>query len=319
VQDRIIARVSLSRGERAQVFMDGLEYEALVAGALQHGDGPIPVTGDWVAVRRVDEGLVLIEEVLPRRSKIARRAAGRRAEEQVLAANVDVALIVCGLDGDFNVRRIERYLAICIDGGVKPVVVLNKADLCPDPESALAEARAVTRSAPLALVSAQTGKGCDGLIEAGITAVLLGSSGAGKSTLLNRLAGGDLHLTAPVRESDSRGRHTTTDRELILLPSGAALIDTPGLREIQLLASENSIAAVFDEIAALSEHCRFRDCTHREEPGCAVREGVSPDRLHSYHKLLRESTRATDELARKKEWRRIHRSLRTLYKLRGKT
>jgi ribosome biogenesis GTPase len=314
----MVARVSLSRGERAQVLVDGREREALVAGALLHSDGPFPVTGDWVAIRSIEPNLALIQEVLPRTSKLSRRAAGARSEEQVLAANIDVALIVCGLDGDFNLRRIERYLAICVEGNVEPVVVLNKADVYPDPEGALAEARAVARSARVVLVSARIGFGCDGLLKDGVTAALLGSSGAGKSTLLNRLAGQDLQATAPVRESDSRGRHTTTDRELILLPSGVALIDTPGLREIQLLVSEESLDAVFDEIAELAAQCRFRDCTHQQEPGCAVRDAVPPERLHSYHKLSREATRAARELDQRRKWRAIHRGMRQFYKLRGR-
>jgi ribosome biogenesis GTPase / thiamine phosphate phosphatase len=315
------ARVVLSRGDRARVLWDHQECEAIVAGSLLFSGGELPVTGDWVGVRPVEPDLVLIQEILPRRSKIARRAAGKRADEQVLAANVDLAFIVCGLDGDFNVRRLERYLAICADGGVAPVVILNKADLCADTASFVSAAGAVARDARVLAVSAQTGAGCEhlaALLGDGVTAVLLGSSGAGKSSLLNRLLDAEVHATSPVRESDLRGRHTTTNRELLSLPSGAALIDTPGLREIQLLASEESIDSVFGEIAEFAAHCQFRDCSHINEPGCAVRDAVPPDRLESYHKLRREAARLSGQLTEKQRWRAIHKRAKQFYKQRGR-
>ncbi len=315
-----IARVCAIQGERARVILDGAELEAVAAGALTYtaaGAADLPVTGDWVAIRRVDPALALIEQVLPRRSKIARRAAGRRAEEQVLAANVDLAWIVCGLGADFNIRRLERYLAIARECGVDPVIVLNKADLCPDPDAALDEVRRATRCAHVLAISAQTGFGCEAIeatLAPGITAVLLGSSGAGKSTLLNRILGAQVHRTAPTRESGDRGRHTTTARELIELPSGASLIDTPGLREIQLWASADTVSAVFDDIAELAAQCRFGDCTHTGEPACAVRDAVDAGRLASFHKLRREA----DHLTEKQRWRAIHKAARQFYKLRGR-
>jgi ribosome biogenesis GTPase / thiamine phosphate phosphatase len=315
-----LARVCASQGERARVILDGAELDAVVAGALTYAAtsaADLPVTGDWVAIRRVDPVLALIEQVLPRRSRIARRAAGRRAEEQVLAANVDLAWIVCGLDADFNIRRLERYLAIVRDGGVDPVIVLNKADLCPDAGAALDEVRRTTRCAHVLAISAQTGLGCeaiDATLSRGVTAVLLGSSGAGKSTLLNRIVGAQVHKTAPTRESDARGRHTTTARELIEFPSGASLIDTPGLREIQLWVAADTITAVFDDIAELAAQCRFGDCTHTGEPGCAVRDAVDAGRLESFHKLRREASRLTE----KERWRAIHKAARRLYKIRGR-
>ena len=320
-----VARVCVSHGERARVMFDDAECEAVVSGALAYSAlcaADLPVTGDWVQARRVDPSLALIERVLPRRSKIARRAAGRRDEEQVLAANIDVAFLVAGLDGDANLRRLERYLAIAREGGVQPVVVLNKADVCADVEAALAEAAAVAGPAVILAVSARTGAGCDAIpamLGPGVTAVLLGSSGAGKSTLLNRFLGGELHATAPVRESDHRGRHTTTHRELIPLPTGGALIDTPGLREVQLWATSESVAAVFDDIAALAAHCRFADCTHNVEPGCAVRDSVDAARLNSFHKLQREAERiqvGPREMERR--WRSIHKEARRFRKLRGR-
>jgi ribosome biogenesis GTPase len=263
----------------------------------------------------------LIEEVLPRRSKIARRAAGRRDDQQVLAANVDFALIVCGLDADFNLRRLERYLVIASQGDVEPVVLLNKADLAGGVCPAVEEARNTLGSARVLAVSARTGFGCEAveaMLGPGVTAVLLGSSGAGKSTLLNRLSGAGQRRTAPVRESDSRGRHTTTARELVELPSGAAVIDTPGLREIQLWADPESIAEAFDDISDLAAMCRFRDCTHTSEPGCAVRGAVDPGRLGNFHKLQREADRINGRLTEKQRWRVLHKAARQIYKLKGK-
>jgi ribosome biogenesis GTPase / thiamine phosphate phosphatase len=318
-----LARVCANLGDQARVKIEGVEWDAVIAGALSYAaqsSADLPVTGDWVAVRQVEARTVLIEHVFPRRSWISRRAAGRRDVEQMLAANVDLAFLVTGLDGDYNPRRLERYLAVAREGGVEPVIVLNKADVCAEASTIAEEVRHTLRVANVLPISARSGLGCDriqAMLAPGLTAVLLGSSGAGKSTLLNRLLGTEVNRTQPVRESDSRGRHTTTHRQLIELPSGAALIDTPGLREIQLWAGQDSIAAVFDDIEALAVHCRFRDCTHSTEPGCAVRDTVDPGRLHSYHKLRQESLRHTEMRTEKQRWRSIHKAARQFYKLRG--
>jgi ribosome biogenesis GTPase len=280
----IRARICLRKGERARVLVDGRECDALVGDAR-------PVIGDWVTARWVAPEQLSIEAIEPRRSRITRRAAGRASVEQVLAANVDYAFIVCGLDGDFNVRRIERYLAMVHEGGVRPVVVLNKADVAHEVAAKRRAAEAVVRSAGVYTVSAQTGEGMpelEALLCADVTAVLLGSSGAGKSSLLNRLLGSERQRTGAVRESDSSGRHTTTHRELIVLPGGAFVIDTPGLREIQLLVGVDALDLVFEEIATLAAQCRFGDCTHTVEPDCAVRGVVPVDRLDSFHKLRGE-------------------------------
>jgi ribosome biogenesis GTPase len=316
--------VCLASGDRARVLLDGIECDAFVSGALEftaETAAHLPATGDYVLVRAIDQSTVLIEEVLPRRTKISRRAAGTRHGEQVLAANVDLAFLVCGLDGDYNVRRLERYLAIAREGGVEPVIVLNKADACSQTEARVAECRAIAAGAPVLPVSARTGEGCHALwslLSGGLTAVLLGSSGAGKSTLLNRLAGSALHATGAVRQDDSRGRHTTTHRELIPLPGGSAIIDSPGLREIQLWASPASVGAVFDDIAALAAGCRFNDCTHAGEPGCAVRGNVPPERLDSFHKLGREAARLAGARGEKARFRALHKAARQFYKLRGR-
>jgi ribosome biogenesis GTPase len=235
--------------------------------------------------------------VLPRRTRLARRVAGRRDEEQVVAANVDTVLVVMGLDADFNTRRVERYLALAHAGGVRPVVVLNKADLCTDVEARRAAVAAVAPGAPI-LTTSLAGAGGHEAVEACLeprrTVALLGSSGVGKSTLLNRLAGADVQRTAAVRAYDSRGRHTTSFAQLFRLPAGALAVDTPGLRELALTDdAEAGLGDAFDDVAAVAAGCRFRDCRHDREPGCAVRaavdSGALPDsRFASYLKLRGE-------------------------------
>jgi len=317
VNSNFEARVALARGERARLVKDGVEWDSIVAGSLLYSAenaAELPAVGDYVEARFVERELALIERVLPRRTAISRRAAGKRNDEQVLAVNVDLALIVCGLDGDYNQRRIERYLALAMEGGVVPVVVLNKADLHEGPPPVTADVKTLT-------LSALHGDGCaelSALLTAGTTAVLLGSSGAGKSTLLNRLLGEQRQSTGPVREHDSRGKHTTTSRELIELPSGAWLIDTPGLREIQLWVHEETIDLLFDDIALLATECRFADCRHQSEPGCAVRERAGAERLNAYHKLQREAARHENTLTEKQRWRSIHKAVKKFYKMRGR-
>jgi ribosome biogenesis GTPase len=315
------ARVSLSHGDRARILINHIETEALVAGALLFSQGP-PVTGDWVLAHEVEPGLALIEQILPRRTQLTRRAAGTAKETQTLAANVDLAFLVSGLDLDFNPRRLERYLVLAREGGVTPVSVLNKADTVDSLLPALEALKPIAANTPILPISALTGQGVDAIeafLSPNTTAVLLGSSGAGKSTLLNRLTGALAEPTAPVRHHDHRGRHTTTHRHLLELPNGATLIDTPGLREIQLTASPDAIDAVFDDIAELARNCRFLDCTHTVEPGCAVRDAANPERLVSYHKLAREAARHLNPQSEKQRWRAIHKAVRNFHKLRRDT
>lgn len=264
-----------------------------------------PSVGDWVAISTADPASpAIIHAVLPRRTCLSRKAAnsggmpdsGGRTNEQVLAVNIDTAFLVSGLDFDFNIRRLERYLATAYDCGARPVVVLNKIDLCEDVEAVVAEVAAVAMGVDILAVSAAEGTGMeqiDRYVEGNQTIVLLGSSGVGKSTIINRLIGSEALKTAPVSESDSRGRHTTTWREMVPLPSGGVLIDTPGMRELQTWLNEDGLKLTFDDIAALAENCRFRDCSHRGEPGCAVEAAVETGeldagRLASYRKLEKE-------------------------------
>jgi ribosome biogenesis GTPase len=256
-----------------------------------------PAVGDWVAVEmRPEKQSALIQRVLTRRSRFVRKVAGKQIAEQVIVANIDVALIVAALDGDFNVRRVERYLTQCWESGARPVVVLNKADACADASELAAQIEGIAKGVPVLLVSAKTGEGLEALethFKRGQTIVLLGSSGVGKSSLVNRLLQEERQSTFAVRESDSRGRHTTTSRDLFLLPNGAMLIDTPGLRELQLWNAGEGLAQTFADVDELAAQCRFTDCQHVNEPGCAVQEALASgnldaNRVESWRKLQRE-------------------------------
>jgi len=277
----------LVRGERD-------ERLAHVRGKLRDRElwGSMPAVGDWVAVCDAPGETAAIEAVLPRKSKVSRKTPWLKAEEHVLVANVDTVLIVSGLDDDFNPRRLERYLTAAWDSGADPVLVLTKLDVC-DERAKLVEAEAIAVGLPVLAVSNVTGEGLDELRELlrpRRTFALLGSSGVGKSTLVNRLAGRRLMPTGDLRR-DGRGRHTTRHRQLLVLPSGALLVDTPGLRELQVW--EGDLDSAFADVAEVAAQCRFNDCGHDTEPGCAVREalasgGLDPDRWESYLKLQRE-------------------------------
>ena len=247
--------------------------------------------GDWVAL-----GDGLVQVVLPRRSAIVRQAAGATTRSQTLAANVDLALVVSSLGPDLEPRRIERYLVVVWESGAAPEIVLTKADRLDDPSAYVRMVEAVAGGVPIHVVSALSGHGCEQLrrrLERGRTAVLLGSSGVGKSTLVNRFVGSELMPTRETRPDDDEGRHATTRRELVLLPGGGVLIDTPGLRELQLWDSDSGIDAAFADLARLAAACRFRDCGHTSEPGCAVLAAIDSgelphERLDSWRKLQRE-------------------------------
>jgi ribosome biogenesis GTPase len=334
-QGLVPARVLAQKG-LSQVSTGEAEHYADLAGKLRHAlrvPGSVsgyPAVGDWVALRPpTGDGRALIQAVLPRRSKFSRKVAGQRTDEQVVAANVDTIFFVSGLDGDFNPRRIERYLTAAWDSGARPVVVLNKLDRCEDPDGCLLAAESVAMGVPVHRVSALTGQNCEefhAYLGPGQTVSLLGSSGVGKSTLINRLLGREVQRTREVREGDDRGRHTTTHRELFAVPAGGLLVDTPGLREIQLWEGDQGIESAFADVESLAESCRFADCRHQGEPGCAVEAAAAsgalpPERLESYRKLQRELRQIhlrQDELARLQEKQKnkaAHRAQREHYRL----
>jgi ribosome biogenesis GTPase len=315
-------------GRAAATIAGRLRFEAL-------GPADLPAVGDWVVVSGPVEEPV-IQAVLTRRTAVtrsggdgSRRGGGRIADEQVLAANVDTVVVVAGLDRDFNVRRIERYLAVAWSSGASPLLVLNKADIDVDLEGHRTAAEAVAPGVDVVAISALVGSGVDvvaGRLRPGSTAVVVGSSGVGKSTLINALVGEDRQATGAVRTDDARGRHTTTARELVALPSGALLIDTPGLRALDVSGAADGFDAAFADVAELAQRCRFRDCRHEGEPGCAVREAVGAGlldeaRVAGYRKLERElayEARRNDPRAQAEErrrWRTIQRSVGQVYRV----
>jgi ribosome biogenesis GTPase len=324
-------RAVADRGPRLLVrFAEG-DRLVIVPGRLRAA-GEVPVVGDFVlAPPSPPGGEPEVVRVLPRRSSLRRGAAGRAAAEQVLAANVDVAVVVHGLDAGVAPRRLERTLAAVHPSGASPAVVLTKADLCPDPAALQEEAMAVAPGVPVLLASGRTGEGVEelrALLAPGTTGVLLGPSGAGKSTLVNALLGRGERAVGEVRESDRRGRHVTTGRELLPIPGGGLLIDGPGIRELKLWDGEG-LDAAFEDVAALAEGCRFRDCHHEGEPGCAVAAAVEagaldPARLASLHKLARE-VQAYEvrrdlgaQAAERQRWRSVSRLQRQYKRMRHK-
>ena len=298
------ARVSLEHTHIYRVLTEQGEALARVAGRLRHdasGRADFPAVGDWVALEPAPPGgdardVGRIRAVLPRATHFSRRAAGNPTEEQVVAANIDVVFLVSGLDHDFNPRRIERYLVTAWESGAAPVIVLNKADLVDDPSSYVTELASLAAGVPVLAVSvrrAETMASLRAHLGRGRTAALLGSSGVGKSSIANALIGQETFATQEVRARDSRGRHTTTGRQLVILPDGGILIDTPGMRELQLWDAAESVPGAFADIESLADGCRFRDCRHAGEPGCAVAAAVAAGtvpagRLEAFRKLQDE-------------------------------
>jgi ribosome biogenesis GTPase / thiamine phosphate phosphatase len=316
--DRAPGRVIVQQRGCWTLATDHGELEGRLSGRFQHEaqEAGHPVAGDWVALSaRPEEGAATIHAVLPRRTAFVRRAADGAHAPQVVAANADLAFLVLAMNGDFNLRRLERYLAAAWQSGAEPVVVLTKADLAVEPAALVERAAAVATGAQVLSVSALTGEGVEAVrarLDGGRTGVVLGSSGTGKSTLVNVLAGAAVMAQAPARESDARGRHTTTHRELVRLPGGGLILDTPGMRELGLMDAEQGLSAAFDDVGALAAQCRFSDCCHGGEPGCAVRAALAAgelaeDRWRSFAKLQRElahEERKEDRLARQAERRR---------------
>ena len=327
------ARVLAQHRHSYSLWTAAGEVDAEVAGALLYRaeSGGLPVVGDWVAVRQyAPTDVAIITDVLPRKTKFSRRASGPAGEEQVIAANIDLLFIVCGLDHDYNLRRLERYLVAASQSGAQPVIVLNKADLCSDVPARIAEVAAIAAGVSVLAISATGEPGSNQVTEAllpmigpRITAALVGSSGAGKSTIVNQLLGTVAQATQPTRKADSRGRHTTTHRELFFLSNGGLILDNPGMRELQLWAHDFrqgspqlAVDHAFPEIEALAAACTFRDCTHTAEPDCAVQSALTSGeidaaRWRSYLKLQRELRHAAAQVdpnlrrTEKERWKKL--------------
>ena len=312
--DLVPARVAVEHNHLYRVQARDGELLAEVAGSLRHaaaGPDALPAVGDWVAIR-IGGRRASILAVLPRRSCFSRKAAGDPTQRQVVAANVDTVLLVSGLDGDFSPRRVERYLVAAAESGAAPVVVLNKTDRCTTVEEAVAAIRAIAPQVPVHATSCSPPAGLDRLetyLAPGRTVALLGSSGVGKSSIINYLLGTERQQTARVNRRTGRGRHTTVHRELLVRPGGGIIIDTPGMRELRLWDTGQALEQTFDDVDALAGSCRFRDCGHRTEPGCAVRAAVADGRLpaarfNHFHRLRDERTELRerqDERARTAE------------------
>jgi len=305
-------RVSLEHRKRYRLYTSEGELWGDIRGKFFHtaeSREDLPVVGDWVVIRMLpNEKKAVIHALLPRKSKFSRKVKGDRLEEQLVAANIDTVFLVSGLDNEFNPRRIERYLTLTSESGARAVIVLNKADLCPDIDEKIKQADMVAQGNPVIVISALQKddlKKLDPFIKKGETIALLGSSGVGKSTIINQLLGEKVqkvHDDVP----NFRGLHVTTHRQLFLLPSGGLIIDTPGMREIQLWVGEAGLEEAFEDITRLAEKCYFRDCQHQNEPGCAVREALesgelSYDRYQSYLKLKREIEETAWQLTVKKK------------------
>ena len=295
-----MARVFAEHKNIYKIFTEFGEVLAEVSGKLRHealDADEFPSVGDWVVVSlRIEEKRATIHRVLPRKSKFSRKVAGINTKEQIVASNIDIVFLVNALNKDFNARRIERYLIMAWESGANPIILLSKADLCMDIEEKLRETEKVAVGVPIHIISSVDKLGLDELnqyLQPGRTIALLGSSGVGKSTLLNFLAGEELQETKEVREYDDRGRHTSTSREMFLLDSGAIMIDTPGMRELQLWGGSDGISEAFEDIEELAALCKFSDCSHKKEPGCAIKKAIEDGlidekRYKSYETLQKE-------------------------------
>lgn len=300
-------RVFIAFNYICRVYVEGSELEAVVSGRLKHhasSRSELPAVGDWVAVRKRPAGeRGVIVGVLPRRSRFSRKVAGNVTDEQIVAANVNVVFVVMGLDQDFSLRRLERYLLLARESGAAPAVLLTKPDLCQDIPARVADVAALAGDAPVHVLSPRFNQGLeqvDHYLTPGRTGALLGSSGVGKTTIINRLVGTDARKTRELRESDSTGQHTTSHRELVVLPNGGLLIDTPGMRELQPWDAGAGVAAAFADVAEIAARCKFRDCSHTVEPGCAVTAALADGSLDlaRWQSFLRMSRATAHEVRR---------------------
>lgn len=330
-----LGRIALEHKHMYRVWLEEEEYLCTLAGRLAFDAmtrEDLPAVGDWVAVKTSPgEMKGAIHHILPRKSKFSRKSAGTVTAEQIVAANIDTVFIVNSLNDDLNLRRIERYLLLSWESGANPVIILSKADLATDLEEKMKQVSAIALGVPVIAISVLNEIGTAELqshLDPGKTVALIGSSGVGKSSLVNFLTGCEKQAVQEIRVTDDKGKHTTTHREMVLLPGGAILIDTPGMREVQLWQSDEGMSESFADVEAEASGCRFRDCQHNNEPGCAVRAAIDEgrldeDRFNSYRKLLKELAyidRKVDKKAQveeKRHWKSINKEIRQKNKFRS--
>jgi ribosome biogenesis GTPase len=324
--DLVPARVALEHKNRYVLYTADGELSAELSGKLRYDGTAMPAVGDWVAVK-ISNDLAVIQHVLKRRTKFSRIAAGTASEEQIVAANIDTVIIVVGLDQNFNLRRTERFLVVAQESGADAVIVLNKSDLAHERDLVLEQVSQIAGNAAVIAVSAATGQNIERLrayATEGQTVALLGSSGVGKSSLINAMMGEERQAISEISDSNAKGRHTTTHREIVMLPSGGLIMDTPGIRELQVISSEESLAESFADVEALAAECHFSDCSHASEPDCMILASLAageldPLRWRSYQKLQREIRHfeIKDDihamLAEKARWKKIHKEVRDKY------
>ena len=327
-ENKLIGRIMLEHKHSYRVATEEGELLATVSGNYAHNAyarDHYPAVGDFVLVSKMPgEDRAIIHHLFERKSKFTRKMAGSQIDEQIVATNVDIVFLTMSLNADFNVRRLERYLVAAWDSGATPVIVLTKADLCDDVAHYVSEVESVAFGVDIVVVSALDGSGLDAVkayVREGKTIALLGSSGAGKSTLVNALANSELMKVSDIREDDAKGRHTTTHRELIVLQDGGCIIDTPGMRELQLWDQDGSLTTAFSDIEKYASNCRYRDCTHKKEPGCAVNEAIrsgelNASRLTSFNKLQRElaymerKANIQSRIEEKNKWKKISKQIK---------
>lgn len=334
-EDLVPARIAEEqRGAYLLLTEDG-PLSAAVSGRLMHDAGgreDFPAVGDWVLARPLlGEARAVIHSVLARRTKLSRKTAGETTDEQILAANVDTVFLVTSMNQEMNLRRIERYLTVIWESGATPVILLNKADLAENAPQLVSEVEDIAPGVDVYFTSALTGDGVEAVrryLHRGQTVVFIGSSGVGKSSLVNRLLEEDVQAVSHIRD-DGKGRHTTTSREMMLVPAGGLIIDTPGLRELQLWEADSGVGQTFADVEDLAQECAFADCNHGSEPGCSVQTAltngaISRQRLDSYRKLQREQYFIESKKdvnlrnAEKKKWKQIHKAVRLQTKLRDR-
>lgn len=327
-----IARISAEHKNGYRVFTEQGELTAIILGKLRNtciANQDFPAVGDWVACEIIDgEDKALIQDILPRKSKFSRKVAGVETREQIIASNIDFAFIVCALNYDFNVRRIERYLTLIWESGATPVIVLTKPDLCDDVLSKVALVNEIAFGVDINIINNISADGVAALAKYFVgnkTAVLLGSSGVGKSSLINNLVHDQVMKVNVLRSDVDKGRHTTTHRQMFVLADGGVIIDTPGVRELQLWDAQSGIDHTFNDISEIAKHCKFNDCKHENEPKCAVQQAIASglldeDRLHSYFKVIKEqeylSNRQSQSAAKieRDKWKPIHKRIKNMNK-----